>query len=78
MGEVVNLPCVTIYDLPPDRVLRGAIGQLAGCVVIGWDNDGIEYFVSSYADGGDVLWLLERCKIALLQGRQEEVPVCGS
>ena len=72
MGDVVNLPCVTRFNLPPDRVLEGAMGKLEGVVVIGYDRNGVEYFASTYADGGDVLWLLERFKLALLQVNQED------
>ena len=67
MGDVVNLGCVTKLDLPPDRILEQAIGQLEGVVVLGYDKDGQEYFASSYADGGDVVWLMERLKKKLLE-----------
>jgi hypothetical protein len=35
--------------------------------VIGKQKDGGYYFSSSLADGGDVLWLLERAKLALMR-----------
>lgn len=35
-------------------------------VPIGWDKDGGEYFASTIADGGTVLWLLERLKKQLM------------
>jgi hypothetical protein len=35
--------------------------------VLGYDAGGDEYFASSYADGGTVLWLMERLKKRLLQ-----------
>jgi hypothetical protein len=68
MSKVVNLPCVTRLDLPPDRVLEAAIGELSGVVVIGYTKEGQHYFATTYADGGDALWLIEKCKIALLNG----------
>ena len=66
--KIVSFPGITSLDLPPDRVLREAIGKLDGVVVMGYEKgeDGEEYFASSYADGGDVLWLLARCKKKLL------------
>lgn len=67
MGKVVDIGCITKLDLPPDRILEAAKGELEGVVVIGFKKDGSEYFASSYADGGDVLWLLERCKKQLLE-----------
>jgi len=66
MGKVVTFNGVTRHDLPVDRVLTAAQGQLSKVVIIGYDLDGNEYFASSCADGGEVLWLLERLKHALL------------
>ena len=34
---------------------------------MGYTETGEEYFASSIADGGDVLWLMERMKAALLR-----------
>ncbi len=66
MSNVVSIGGITKLDLPPDRVLEATKGELEGIVILGYDKDGNEYFASSYADGGDVLWLLERCKQELL------------
>ena len=68
MGEVIQLGGVTRLDIPADRVLEGAMGKLKSVVVIGYDEAGEEYFASSIADGGEVLWLLERCKQELMGG----------
>lgn len=67
MGEVVNLECVTRLDLPPDRVLKSALGKLKSVLVIGYDTEGTEYFASSLADGAEALWLMERSKKKLLE-----------
>jgi len=68
MGEVVVLDLVTRLDLPPERVLNGALGEnLKRVVVVGEYDDGTEYFASSVADGPDVLWALERAKLKLLR-----------
>ena len=66
MSNVILLNNVTRLDLPPDRVLEAALGKLEGVIVISYAKDGSEYFASSYADGGDALWLIERFKMALL------------
>ena len=66
MGDVVALDCVTRLDIPADRVLEAAMGELEKVVVIGYDKDGEEYFASSIADGGTTLWLMERSKAKLL------------
>lgn len=73
MGEVVDLPVITRLNLPPDRVLRGALeAGLTGVVVCGYDAEGNEYFASSYADGGEVLWLLKRCEHQLMRTVDEQ------
>lgn len=66
-ANVVIWPGVTKLDLPPDRLLEAAQGKLDSVMVIGYDKEGGFYAASSYADGGDALWLLETCKIRLLQ-----------
>ena len=66
-AKVIPLGCITKLDLPVDRVLESAKGKLEGVVLLGYDNDGNSYFASTYADGGDVLWLLECAKKQLLE-----------
>lgn len=66
-GEnVLPLGGVTKFDIPVDRVLSAAIGNLKGVVILGYDADGEQYFATTYADGGEVLWLLEKCKHELM------------
>ncbi len=68
MGKVILFNGNTKLDLPPDRVLESVIGKgLEGIVILGYDKDGKEFFSSTYADGGTVLWLLERLKKQLLE-----------
>lgn len=72
-SNVVVLPVVTRLDLPPERILSAAIGaELKSVVVVGYDKDGEEYFASSLADGGDVVWLMERAKLKLLKMADED------
>lgn len=66
MGEIITLGNITKLDLPPDRILESAKGKLEGVVLIGFDKDGEVYAASSYADGGEVMWLLEACKIKMM------------
>ena len=67
--NVIPLNNVTRLDIPVDRVLQGADdADLEHVVILGYGKEtGEEYFASSYADGGDVLWLLERAKLQLLR-----------
>lgn len=65
--NVVNLDTMTSLDFDPAQILASAAEHgLDGVIVIGYDADGAEYFTSSIADGGEALWLIERCKSALL------------
>lgn len=67
-AEVLRFNSETTHNLDPDRVLTGAAEQgLDGCLVVGFDRDGDLYFASSYADGGTILWLLEKAKQRLLR-----------
>jgi len=67
MGSVTILPVVTRIDLPVDRIIDQAkAANLRSIVVLGYAEDGTEYLASSIADGGTVLWLMERLKLVLL------------
>lgn len=71
MTKIIRFTGITKLDMPADHVLESALDKLDGVVVLGYDKDGQEYFASSYADGGDMLWLLERAKRALLEVADE-------
>jgi hypothetical protein len=72
MSNVIPFNGITKLDLDPDMVLENTKGRLEGVIIIGYDHMGVEYFASSYADGGDVLWLLERMKMRLLNVEVEQ------
>lgn len=66
--NVIPFGGITRLDLPVDAVLDSAKESVAGgVVVIGYDKEGELYFAASMADGGDVIWLLEKAKKALLE-----------
>ena len=67
MNNVIVFPGVTKLDLEPDITLDSLKGKLEGFVIAGYDKDGNEFFASTYADGGDALWLAERFKLQLLR-----------
>jgi hypothetical protein len=68
VGKVVEFNGITRLDIDPQKVLgRALTAELDGVVILAYDKDGEEYFASSYADGGLVLWLMERCKQKLLK-----------
>lgn len=68
MGEVVVLPVVTSLDAPAEQALKLALAEnLKDAVIIGYRQDGTEYFRSSIADGGTVMWMMERAKLKLIR-----------
>jgi hypothetical protein len=71
MAKIIQYTGITRLDLPPDQILERAKDQLTDVVIIGYDKDGNDFFASSLADGGTVLWLLEKCKKALLSVEDE-------
>lgn len=67
-GNVEGLDIVTTHDLPADRVLvQSRRADLSEVVVCGFDAEGEFFFMSSQANGGDVLWLLEMAKKKLME-----------
>lgn len=72
--NVVVLGGVTRLDLPVECIL-GAAGRarLQSVVVMGYTDEGEEYFAASYADGAPSLWLIERFKLKLLQITEDDV-----
>tara|TARA_R110000803_G_scaffold80261_5_gene146068 strand:- start:10390 stop:10620 length:231 start_codon:yes stop_codon:yes gene_type:complete len=59
---------ITRLDISANRVLELVKDKVdGGVLVIGWDTNGDLIFSSSIADGGEVLWLLEKTKKALLE-----------
>lgn len=72
MGDVIKLQMITKLDIPPDSVLTSALGQLESVVIMGYTKDSMEYFASSFADGGEVLWLAERLKHILITSDYDE------
>lgn len=66
MADVIPFSGVTRLDLDPDVILENLKGQLTGFVITGYDTEGQEFFASTYADGGDALWLLKRCEFNLV------------
>lgn len=67
-AEVVMWPGVTRLDLPAERILDMAReAGLEKVVIVGLDAGGEEFFASSIADGGHIVWLFERAKLKLLR-----------
>ena len=71
-NNVIEFNGITKLDIPADRVLENAKGKLKHVVILGWDEDDNELFACTMADGGDLLWLLERAKFRLMETAKEE------
>lgn len=68
MGEVVDFSGPTLLDIPPEKVLTGAIESgLTMCIVIGECADGEIYHASSTSDLAALILALEMCKHELLK-----------
>lgn len=72
MSNVIDFNGQTVLDINPDKVLSSAIGELEGCVIIGYTKDGYEYFASSYGNQETQLWLCERFKKQVLEMVEED------
>lgn len=68
-SNIIPFSGITKLDMPVEQVLEQAKKKVdsGGVIVLGWDDDEELYFASSIADGGEVLWLLEKAKLALME-----------
>lgn len=66
-AEIITLDMETRLDIPPDRVLEGAMGQLSTVLLIGYDSDEQPYFAASTSNKGDMLLMIERLRKRLLE-----------
>lgn len=74
-AKIIPFRGITKLDMPAEHVLRGLAddGNLESVVVFGYTKDGDEFAASSIADGGTVLWLIERFKTKLLAVPESEL-----
>ena len=76
-AKIIPFNGITKLDLDPDVILENLKGKLEGFVILGYEKGAdekcvaTEYFSSTYADGGTVLWLMERCKRHLMKIAEE-------
>ena len=62
MGSVIPIGGISRLDLPVETVLDAAKGELEGVLLMGFSHSGEFYVASTYADGGDIMWLMEAAK----------------
>ena len=75
-NNIVTLSCITTLDIPAERILKAAEEPLTDgdVIIIGYKPDGEFYFTSSVASGGDVLWLLEKARLELMEVEHDSRP----
>jgi len=73
MSKIIPFTGITKLDLTPENLFRNYIENdtFEGFVICGYTKEGEEFHASTYADGGTALWLLERCKAALMRTPDE-------
>lgn len=72
--KIVPFTGPTRLDIEAEKVLDEAKKTgLSSVVVVGYTVDGeVEYFASSTGDGAEVVWLLERAKLMVLNMADED------
>lgn len=50
-----------------DTILHQAMGKLEKVMILGWTTDGWLYTDVNHTDAGDILYLMERAKMAMMQ-----------
>ncbi len=73
MGKVIDLAMAATNEIPPQRILEGALkADLREVVVIGQRPDGTVYFAMSTAHAPDVNWMLDCAKRLLMEGVMDD------
>lgn len=71
--NIVLLNGLTTLDLPVDRVLKAALeADLSSVVILGYDDENIEYFASSIGSVPEVNYLLDRLKLQLVKEAEQD------
>lgn len=65
--NVVTFPGQTTLDIPADKVLEAAVGQLDACMVVGIAKDGSLYLASSQGRVEWAHWALNNAVAKLCQ-----------
>ena len=64
--KVVEFPSKKSHKIKADTVMKEAMGELKGVIVIGVDKAG-DYYFSTNIGSFEALWLVERFKQVLLE-----------
>jgi hypothetical protein len=78
MGDIIDFPDKgTFGEVPVEEVLKGS-QRLQMVTIMGYDQDGNEYFASSSGDIQEVYWLLGRFRKFLEEIGDESESNAGS
>jgi len=67
--NIVFLDNQTTLDIPPERVINGALeANLKAVVIVGWDEQDNLYLATSPGSNAESIYLLELAKRGLLDG----------
>lgn len=66
-AKIYHFDGETRLDIPTDQVLENAVGKLDKVIVLGFEKDGPLYMAASCGNIPEALYLLEKCKKALLE-----------
>ena len=67
VDNVTDIGLVNKVDVPADKALKSCLGKLKnGVVVMGYTEDGGEYYVTTISNPARALWLAERFKLLSL------------
>jgi len=68
MGDVIDFGGPTLFDIPTDKILTGALeAKLVSCIVIGECANGEIYTATSTGDLAEIILALEMCKLEFLK-----------
>lgn len=74
--NVIPFPVKSEYtygEVDPRGVLQGITdADLQTVVVMGYDQNGEEYFASSTSNGPTILWLMEKLKLKVLLASEDD------
>ena len=67
-NNMMPISALTKLNVPISRVFRDRLDTLESVVVIGYDSNGKDYIYTSITDDNDIVQLLDRLRLKLLEG----------
>lgn len=67
MGDVIVGDFSTNGDIPPDRILEAAMGQMDEVIIVGTDKNGDLYLATSDGSIPNAMFMLKLAEVRLLE-----------